>query len=196
MTPRRVLQIRCVLLVVAALACLLFGPRLIGSSIAGVALYAMFAMNPLGLMMPVFGSACAACTGTTPSNFQVVITGVVNGTGSNCTLLNNTFVLPFETGSVPGAVPTRCRWAFEPISPAPTCGALSVNRVIFSYDLGFSTISQFVRSDGNPDNTYGGTMAGEPTPEDCTTISGHVLSVTGSGFCCNHGSATCTVTAL
>lgn len=176
---------------------------------------AAFGFRKLGCQAGGSGPCCESgdciyCNGETPTQFQVDITGIVNGTSCvNCGNLNTTFILAHDENDL--AIPYHCCYEY----PLNACFTFSPTFAILNWCDGgmlFRTYYIIVGFAWDPDvpeyyiyvrlqlTAYGNTIywkksyASKPS---CTQSGLDIpfLSQTSTSLC-NAANATCTITAL
>jgi len=144
---------------------------------------------------------CSLCSGTTPSQLSVVLSGTTNcGTCSNCSGINGTYVLDKVDG-------LDCRWSncfdIEPditATAATNTGSMRIN-VDISELFGTIYVDGIVNffsgdaCDGSDlgSSTYQSSVVGSSI--DCDFSSYGVL-YQGTTHYCNHSSSTMSITAV
>lgn len=132
-------------------------------------------------------SDCNHCSGSQPTDLQVVIAGMVDGTCSDCTALNATYVL-VNQGIQPDGCPC---WHLD--LDATTCTAHAIRACMQSpVAIGPQLLVTFL---GDWPSLYLASFASAP---DCSAWSDLEVPVQTGGWdgVCDDTSSTCTVTAL
>jgi hypothetical protein len=125
--------------------------------------------------------SCGTCIdGNAPRQYEVTFSGLTNGSCSDCSFLNGTFVLDND-----GSGATLCTWRYN--LPASFCGTSKWIGLNINSTLG--VVGVYIGPDGT--SQFEQTMS---FPIDCENL-GSVTSANYSGHC-NSTGATCTISAI
>ena len=136
---------------------------------------------------PTSGDPCTFCsTGTTPAQWQVVLSGVANQSCTSCTQWNATWILDqnFPFGTAP------CQFGTH---PSDFCASGAVPDI----QLTINSTQYICLVTTNTLNARFALRTGISSPRDCEAVSGLDLPFeTDATGTCAFGAATCTITAL
>lgn len=125
---------------------------------------------------------CSVCsTGTTPAEISVTLSGITNGSCSDCTTLNDTFVVVRGSG-------TSCLWSYD-IDPDICTDYKNVTVFLFG-----TTITVSTGTDGLFEHIDYYSDVGS-APFDCGFSAYDVPYLSGA-VRCSGASSTCEITAL
>ena len=177
---------RLIPIIVAAFACWVLG-WLPAEMALGV--LPMFLL-PSCLCCPT-GGQCAKCLNPTcHTSYQIVITGVTNGSScSDCASLNGTFT---ATGTCTAGV--QCQWT----STSPTACSGNVNGINMSVivALGPITVLSLTMNSTTTGIVWSDVVDAGGASVDCGFSAKNVPQSFGSSVFCDGSASTCTVTAL
>lgn len=112
---------------------------------------------------------CTACLDQGPSNFQVVIDGIADASCTDCTILNDTYILPFIT-SGSGTFGDPCIWEYNE-GGSSGCDLSFVRLSVFLDGPAGYFITVIMNMSGNIINwkkSYGTGLADRP---DCANLT-------------------------
>lgn len=136
------------------------------------------------------GTPCPVCTnGTMPQTIQVDVSGVTNGTCSDCNDLNATYIVAVDSAGA-----SKCTWGY--LFPANICFSVPVT------DPGFDACHLDVLVPGlaftivqvGTDLSWNNTTS--PGRNDCDSWNLFSLSPSTNTTVCDNSSSTCLVTTL
>jgi len=182
----------------AALSCI-FAPEALG-----ILIYGGFALNPVGLFMPVFPAeeewcVCDFCQDSeTYCEWQVVFSGWADNTCTGCNQLDGTYIVDTYLG-VSGFT---CEWEVSlgssiTIDCSPTDRIVQAIQVVVAETSAtiYNVRAEFIQSGGA---VAAGKRKQYGSKPPCNSFSGEVLNLDSSGFsnACNSAGVTATITGI
>ena len=177
---RRVAILRFWLWCVVALALMVWRPEPLWLAVP------LFFPGQAGCFCCAAAGVCTYCSGSTyPPIIKLVVSGVVNGTCSDCAAFNAEWLIP-EFGS--GA---NCNWLYDE-TDIPCDGPADNIQVVFSLVLGFVFAAVSFRYSSTDEMGFSGSPGTNPT--DCSDFTGNNSYTPGSGGTfCDATAATCSL---
>ena len=144
---------------------------------------------------PCCERGCQFCSGSTPEEFQVVISNMANQNCEHCADYDGTYVLPLN----PEVLPLNCNWIYWFPGEDP-CGATGSHIGLGLYDAGGGEAyfqGGLIHGDSSPFYSVWQDTENWELPVDCRAVTDHELPLAGDySQICDSSAATFIITAL